>query len=73
MTPRLFPILSIAASLLTKIWYASAYRVKASLVQDYFGAILMDRGDRISWTGDAHRLSIVGTPWEADSSACRAA
>jgi hypothetical protein len=41
-------------SLLTKIWYASAYCVKASLCQDYFGAILMDRGDRMSWTGDAH-------------------
>jgi len=40
--------------LLTKIWYASAYSVKASLCQDYFGAILMERGDRISWTGDAH-------------------
>ncbi|MGA2363106.1 MAG: alpha-L-rhamnosidase C-terminal domain-containing protein [Candidatus Aminicenantales bacterium] len=40
--------------LLTKIWYASAYGVKASLVKDYFGAILMDRGDRMSWTGDAH-------------------
>ena len=41
-------------SLLTKVWYASAYSVKASLAQDYFGSILMDRGDRISWTGDAH-------------------
>jgi len=41
-------------ALLTKIWYASAYGVKASLCQDYFGAILMERGDRMSWTGDAH-------------------
>jgi hypothetical protein len=40
--------------LLTKSWYMSAYGVKASLCKDYFGAILMDRGDRISWTGDAH-------------------
>ena len=40
--------------LLTKIWYTSAYSVKASLCQDYFGAILMERGDRMSWTGDAH-------------------
>ncbi|TSA31107.1 MAG: hypothetical protein D4R64_18705 [Porphyromonadaceae bacterium] len=40
--------------MLTKIWYMSAYSVKASLCQDYFGAILMDRGDRMSWTGDAH-------------------
>lgn len=41
-------------SLLTKIWYMSAYGVKASLCKDYFGSILMDRGDRMSWTGDAH-------------------
>ncbi|MFA5816909.1 MAG: alpha-L-rhamnosidase C-terminal domain-containing protein [Bacteroidales bacterium] len=40
--------------MLTKIWYMSAYSVKASLCKDYFGAILMDRGDRMSWTGDAH-------------------
>jgi len=40
--------------LLTRIWYMSAYGVKASLCKDYFGAILMDRGDRMSWTGDAH-------------------
>ncbi len=40
--------------LLTKIWYMSAYGVKASLCKDYFGSILMDRGDRMSWTGDAH-------------------
>jgi hypothetical protein len=40
--------------LLTRAWYLSAYGVKASLCKDYFGAILMDRGDRMSWTGDAH-------------------
>jgi len=40
--------------LLTKVWYMSAYGVKAALCQDYFGAILMERGDRMSWTGDAH-------------------
>lgn len=39
---------------LNRIWYMSAYGVKASLCRDYFGSILMDRGDRISWTGDAH-------------------
>lgn len=39
---------------LTRIWYTGAYDVKLNLLQDYFGAILMDRGDRISWTGDAH-------------------
>jgi hypothetical protein len=40
--------------LLTRIWYTGAYAVKLNLLKDYFGAILMDRGDRISWTGDAH-------------------
>jgi len=40
--------------LLNKIWFMSAYSVKAALCKDYFGSILMDRGDRISWTGDAH-------------------
>ena len=45
---------SCSDPLLTKIWYMSAYGVKASLCKDYFGAILMDRGDRMSWTGDAH-------------------
>ena len=45
---------SCSDPLLTKIWYQSAYSVRASLCKDYFGAILLDRGDRISWTGDAH-------------------
>ena len=39
---------------LTRIWYTGAYTVKLNLLRDYFGAILMDRGDRYSWTGDAH-------------------
>ncbi len=45
---------SCSDPMLTKIWYMSAYGVKASLCKDYFGAILTDRGDRMSWTGDAH-------------------
>jgi len=40
--------------LLTRIWYTGAYGVKANLQKDYFGAILMERSDRFSWTGDAH-------------------
>ncbi|MSR63987.1 MAG: hypothetical protein EXS08_16305 [Planctomycetes bacterium] len=40
--------------LLTRSWYMAAYGVKAALCNDYFGSILMDRGDRMSWTGDAH-------------------
>lgn len=39
---------------LTRVWYAGAYTVKLNLLKNYFGAILMDRGDRISWTGDAY-------------------
>ncbi len=45
---------SCSDPLLTKSWYMAAYSVKASLCKDYFGSILMDRGDRMSWTGDAH-------------------
>ena len=45
---------SCSDAMLTRIWYAGAYGVKLNLTKDYFGAILMDRGDRISWTGDAH-------------------
>jgi len=40
--------------MLTKIWYVGAYGVKLNLLKDYYGAILMDRSDRHSWTGDAH-------------------
>ncbi|MGC9943399.1 MAG: hypothetical protein ABSE48_16350, partial [Verrucomicrobiota bacterium] len=39
---------------LTRIWYTGAYDVKLNLLQDYFGAILMERSDRQSWTGDAY-------------------
>ncbi|TSJ43245.1 Bacterial alpha-L-rhamnosidase [Mucilaginibacter corticis] len=39
---------------LTKIWYTGAYTVKLNLQKDYFGAILMERSDRFSWTGDAY-------------------
>ncbi|MBO4642809.1 MAG: hypothetical protein J5661_08160 [Bacteroidaceae bacterium] len=41
-------------SLINKIWYTGAYDVRANLREDCFGAILMDRGDRFSWTGDAY-------------------
>jgi len=40
--------------MLDKIWYAAAYTVRLNLMKDYFGAILMERSDRFSWTGDAH-------------------
>ncbi|WP_214072998.1 alpha-L-rhamnosidase C-terminal domain-containing protein [Mucilaginibacter sp. dw_454] len=41
-------------TMLTRIWYTGAYTVKLNLLKDYMGAILMNRGDRYSWTGDAH-------------------
>jgi len=37
-----------------RIWYAAAYTVRTNLEESYIGAILEDRGDRISWCGDAH-------------------
>lgn len=40
--------------LLSKIWYIGAYTVKVNLLSDQFGSILIYRGDRFSWTGDAH-------------------
>ncbi len=45
---------SCSDTLLTRIWYTGAYTVKLNLLKDYLGAILMTRGDRYSWTGDAH-------------------
>jgi alpha-L-rhamnosidase len=39
---------------LTRVWYTGAYTVKLNLLKDYFGAILMERSDRQSWTGDAY-------------------
>ncbi len=45
---------SCSNPMLTRIWYTGAYTVKLNLLKHYFGAILMDRGDRISWVGDAH-------------------
>lgn len=50
---------SCSDDLLTRIWYTGAYVVKANLCKDYFGTLLMDRGDRYSWTGDAHIAQAV--------------
>lgn len=41
-------------TLLTRMWYTGAYTVRLNLLKDHFGAILMERSDRHSWTGDAH-------------------
>ncbi len=40
--------------LFNRVWYVGAYDVRANQRMDCFGAILIDRGDRISWTGDAY-------------------
>jgi hypothetical protein len=40
--------------MLEQVWYTAAYTTRAALQSTYFGSILMDRGDRFSWTGDAH-------------------
>ncbi len=45
---------SCSDSMLTRIWYTAAYTVKLNLLKNYFGAILINRGDRILWSGDAH-------------------
>jgi alpha-L-rhamnosidase len=45
---------SCSDPLLTRIWYTGAYGVKLNLLKDFFGAILMERSDRFSWTGDAY-------------------
>ena len=39
---------------LSRIWYLGAYTVKVNLLADQFGTILIYRGDRFSWGGDAH-------------------
>ena len=45
---------AVGDDLLTRIWYTSIYTVRLNFERDYFGAILVYRGDRYSWTGDAH-------------------
>jgi hypothetical protein len=45
--------------ILTQTWYTAAYTVRAALQADYIGSILEDRGDRMSWTGDAHVAQIA--------------
>lgn len=38
--------------MLTRIWYVGAYGVKLNMLKNELGAILMERSDRFSWTGD---------------------
>ena len=48
--------------LLNKIWYTAAYVLRVNFKKDYFAAILMDRGDRHSWTGDAYTAQAAALP-----------
>lgn len=48
--------------LLDRIWETGAYAVKLNLHEDYFGSILMERGDRHSWTGDAYVTQAASLP-----------
>ena len=41
-------------SLLDRIWYTGAYTARVNFRKDHIGALLMDRGDRYLWVGDAH-------------------
>jgi hypothetical protein len=56
-------------ALLDRIYYVAAYTVRTNLERDYMGAILEDRGDRISWAGDAHvaqatSMAVFGNYWD---------
>jgi hypothetical protein len=47
---------------LDRVWWSGAYTVRVNIEPDFFNSILVDRGDRISWTGDAHitqKLALV--------------
>jgi hypothetical protein len=43
-------------SLLESVWWVAAWTVRANFMEDFFGSVLIDRGDRESWTGDAHPI-----------------
>lgn len=40
--------------LLEKIWWTAVYSVRVNIQETYFGAVLVDRGDRFAWVGDLH-------------------
>lgn len=37
-----------------QVWYTGAYGTRLNMHEDYFGSILMNRGDRVSIQGDGH-------------------
>jgi hypothetical protein len=45
--------------LLESIWWTAVYTVRVTLQSLYMGSILMSRGDRFSWTGDAHPTQLT--------------
>lgn len=45
---------SSSDSTLTTMWYTGAYGSRLNQNVDFFGSILMDRGDRVSLQGDSH-------------------
>lgn len=48
--------------LLERIWEVGATTVRLNFLSDHMGAILMERSDRHSWTGDAHVSQAVAMP-----------
>jgi len=44
---------SAGDQMLERVWWTGAYTIRVLLLPTYMGSVLMDRGDRISWTGDA--------------------
>jgi len=48
--------------LLERIWEVGATTVRLNFLKDHIGAILMERSDRHSWTGDAHVSQAVAMP-----------
>jgi hypothetical protein len=55
------------ASLLEAIWYTGAYGSRLNMHEQYFGSILMERGDRVAIQGDGHptmdaALAAFGAP-----------
>lgn len=48
--------------LLERIWETGALTVRLSLLRDHFGSILVERGDRHSWTGDAYVSQAAAMP-----------
>ena len=55
-------------ALLDSIWYTGAYTARLNMQSHGLSALLIDRGDRISWTGDAYvtQRAVLGAFGSAD-------